>query len=65
MNYDPEEVVYSINNADLQNVARAVVGRPLTRHELKSIAGALGDFINWRQSIYNAIQAVINTPVNS
>lgn len=65
MSQDSDEVVYSITNADLQKVADGVLERQLTRGELKAVADALGDFVDWRQSIRNAIEVSIGLPQTS
>lgn len=62
MSYSPRKVVYSINNADLQDVAMDVLNRKLTEDELKKIGNRLGDFVEWRQSIHNAIEMSVGIP---
>jgi len=51
-----EEIVYSINVADIQNVANEVLERRLTRKELLVVKESTGDYIDWVQAIENAIQ---------
>jgi len=62
MSYKPREVVYSINNADLQDVAMDVLNRKLTVDELKEVGDRLGDFVDWQHSIHNAIEMSVGIP---
>ncbi len=62
MSYNPRKIVYSINNADLQEVAIDSLGRELTTEELKVVGDKLGDRIDWYGSIDNAIWASIEAP---
>lgn len=55
-----DEVVYSINNQDIQDVAFEVLGRKLTKTELKIIADRFGDYIDWSTAIENAINEKIS-----
>ena len=52
-----ERIVYSLNVADIQNVAEGSLGRPLTDHELKLVEDNLGDYIPWFDSIEMAISS--------
>ncbi len=52
---DNEEVVYSINIQDIQDVANDVLERNLTKKELEIIKDKVGDYIDWFQAIENAI----------
>jgi hypothetical protein len=64
MSCNPLKVIYSINNADLQDVAMDVLNRKLTEDELKKVGNRLGDFVDWRQSIYNAIEMSVGITEN-
>jgi hypothetical protein len=61
MSYNPQKIVYSINNSDLQNVALDVIERKLNEGELKIVADKLGDFIQWHDAISYAIWACIDS----
>ena len=52
------ETVYSISITDLQQVAEDVLGRRLTKKELASVSGSVGDYIDWFQAIEQAIRKV-------
>lgn len=51
-----EEIVYSINIDDIQEVADQVLERPLTKKELALVQKSVGDHIDWFQAIEFAIQ---------
>jgi len=51
-----EEIVYSINVGDLQEVSQEVLGRCLTKKEIASVQGAVGNYIDWSQAIEHAIR---------
>lgn len=53
---NPDEIVYSINVSDLQHVSARLLDRKLSDDELKTVADAVGDFIDWTQAIKNAIE---------
>lgn len=55
-NQTDEEIVYSINVGDIQDVANQFLERRLTRKELALVKDSVGDYIDWFQSIENAIQ---------
>ena len=50
-----DEIVYSINNDDIQDVANEVLERPLTKRELIKVSKSIGDHLDWFQAIENAI----------
>lgn len=50
-----EEIVYSINVTDMQEVADQVLERPLTKKELALVQKSVGDYIDWFQAIEFAI----------
>jgi hypothetical protein len=51
-----KEIVYSINVADIQNVANQVLERCLTKKELLLVGKSVGDYVDWFQSIESAIR---------
>ena len=50
-----DEIVYSINVEDLQDVALAHIGRLLTDEDIELVKNRIGEFIDWSQAIRNAI----------
>ena len=52
---NPEKIIYSINIEDVQNVAEQKLERLLTDKELRLVEDKVGDYINWYESILNAI----------
>jgi hypothetical protein len=52
---DSQRIVYSLNVADIQEVAEEDLGRPLTADELKIVEDNLSGYIDSRQAIWNAI----------
>lgn len=50
------KIIYSINVEDIQNVAEEELGRKLSKKELKTIEGKIGDYIDWYGAIDTAIQ---------
>jgi hypothetical protein len=55
---DPEKIIYSINIEDIQNVAEQELERKLTEKELRLVEDKVGDYINWYEAIFNAINKV-------
>jgi hypothetical protein len=55
-----EEIVYSINVDDLQEVSNEVLERRLTNKEITSVANSVGNYIDWVQAIEHAIYANID-----
>lgn len=53
-------VVYSINTTDIQDVAEQILDRSLTANELSLVEDSIGDYLDWRQAIENAIHKHIN-----
>jgi nucleoside-triphosphatase THEP1 len=51
-----ERIVYSINVEDIQEVAREVLERKLTKREILLIEDSIGDYINWFDAIEFAIK---------
>jgi len=58
-NTTDEEVVYSINVGDIQDVANQVLERRLTMKEILLVKESVGDFVDWFQSIESAIHKCI------
>jgi hypothetical protein len=56
-NKKAEQIVYSINISDIQEVAEDVLNRRLTKREVDSVAKSLGDHIDWFQAVWNTILA--------
>jgi len=54
------KIIYSINVADIQDVAMEVLERKLTDEELEIIEHKVGDYIGWFESIEMAIEDHIN-----
>ena len=50
-----DEIVYSINVEDLQDVASDHIERRLTDEEIELVKDRIGDFIDWNQAIMNAV----------
>jgi hypothetical protein len=55
------KVIYSINVADLQQVADDLLDRKLTNAEIKAIEECLGDYFDWYGAIENAIREKTNS----
>lgn len=55
-----ERIVYSINVADLQDVAESEIDRRLTPEEIKRVEDKLGDFIDWHGAVKNAIDLYLD-----
>ncbi|MCB1189867.1 MAG: hypothetical protein H6611_10325 [Ignavibacteriales bacterium] len=53
-----EEIIYSINIEDVQNVAMEELDRKLSESELEAIADKIGDYIPW----YEIIAEMLNSP---
>ncbi|MCX6150495.1 MAG: hypothetical protein NTX22_08245 [Ignavibacteriales bacterium] len=49
------KIIYSINFADVQQVAEENFGRKLTKDELKIIEAKIGDYFSWYDSIHSLI----------
>jgi hypothetical protein len=54
-NQNKKEIIYSICVGDLQEVSQEVLERPLTKKEIASVRGSVGDYIDWFQAIDHAI----------
>ena len=54
-----DKIIYSINIADIQNVAEERYGRKLTDEEIKKIIDPIGDRIGWYEAIQDAIEQIL------
>ncbi len=54
-----DDVIYSVNLEDVQNVAQQELGRALSSSELKIIEEKIGDQFDW----YEAIASLIATHI--
>ena len=59
-NKNADEIIYSINVSDLQEVSQEVLERRLTKKEIASVQGSVGDYIDWTQAIEHAIREKIH-----
>lgn len=50
-----EEIIYSINIKDIQNVSREILNRELSSDELDLVKESVPKWINWFDAIENAI----------
>lgn len=55
MKTEPGKTVYEISVGDLQDVAKEVLERELTHQEVVAVGNSVGDYIDWFQTIENAI----------
>lgn len=55
MKYNQNEIIYSINIEDVQNVAQDELERNLTLDEIKKIEDSIAENIDWYGAISNAI----------
>ena len=51
-----DRIVYSINVGDIQEVAKQVLERDLTKKEVILVEESVGDYIDWFQAIENALR---------
>ena len=58
-NDSDERIIYSINVADIQEVANEVLERRLTMDEIVLVKESVGDYIDWFQAIENSIREYI------
>ena len=56
---ETSDIVYSLIKEDLQTVSNEVLNRDLTTEEITLLESKIGDYINWYNSIKNAIQQLI------
>ncbi|MEK6776169.1 MAG: hypothetical protein AABY87_04710 [bacterium] len=50
-----DRFVYSINVGDIQEVAKQVLERALTKKEVILVEESVGDYLDWFQAIENSI----------
>jgi len=50
-----DRIVYSISVNDIQEVAKQVLERDLTKKEVILVEESVGDYIDWFQAIENAL----------
>ena len=56
---ETSDIVYSLIKEDLQTVSNEVLNRDLTTEEVTLLESKIGDYIDWYDSIENAIQELI------
>jgi hypothetical protein len=49
-------IIYSLNVIDIQEVAKDVLERKLTKKEIALVEESVGDYIDWFQAIENSIR---------
>jgi hypothetical protein len=54
-NDNGEEIIYSINVNDIQEVSNQVLERRLMPKEIALVKESVGDYVDWSQAIENAI----------
>jgi len=60
-NQNNDEIIYSLNIADIQTVAQQEIGRDLTHKEIEKIKDSIATKIDWYDAISDAInQALIS-----
>lgn len=60
MKNNNDQVIYQLSVADVQTVSRRVLRRRLNGKEVALVGEAVGDYIDWNQAIFNAIQAHVS-----
>lgn len=55
-----EEIVYSMNINDIQDVANQVLGRSLMKKEITLVKESIGDYVDWFSAIESAIMKHIH-----
>ena len=56
---ETSDIVYSLIEEDLQTVSNEVLNRDLTAEEVTLLESKIGDYIDWYDSIENAIEELI------
>jgi hypothetical protein len=51
-----DRTVYSLNVIDIQEVAKEVLERKLTKKEIALVEESVGNYIDWFQAIENSIR---------
>lgn len=54
-----EEIIYSLNVADVQTVSKRLLKRSLTNKEVALVRDSVGDFIDWFRAIEYAINRYV------
>lgn len=55
------DIIYSLNISDIQDVANKEIGRNLLESEIKIIIEKINNNINWYEIVSNSIDEVICT----
>jgi hypothetical protein len=55
-----DDIIYSINVEDVQNVALENLGRSLTDEEIGLVEDKLGGYFNWHEAISSAIEETVD-----
>jgi len=55
------DIIYSLNISDIQDVANKEIGRNLLESEIKIIIEKINNNINWYEIVSNSIDEVIYT----
>ena len=56
---ETSDIVYFLTKEDLQTVSNEVLNRDLTTEEVTLLESKIGDYIDWYDSIENAIEELI------
>jgi hypothetical protein len=56
-----KKVVYSLNEKDIQTVAKQELGRKLSVEEIQKVIPFIEDRINWYEVIADSINETLNT----
>ena len=56
---ETSDIVYFLTKEDLQTVSNEVLNRDLTTEEVTLLESKIGDYIDWYDSLENAIQELI------
>ena len=56
------DILYSINVQDVQDVAQREFDRKLNDKEMKSVANRLGECIDWYEAVNAAVAQTIQNP---
>ncbi len=51
-----EEIIYSINVGDIQDVSRELLDRRLNKREIAKVQESVGNYLDWFQAIEHAIR---------
>jgi len=63
-NESNDRIIYSINVADIQEVANQVLERRLSKEEIALVEESVGDYIDWFQAIENSICEHVTLPLS-